>query len=198
MQKSERLFNVLLGLSVFVWAVVNFFDSSHPRPIIVQLSVTCLQIVVGFLFLIRSPIRTHGSIQTMSLAAPAVLIGGVAIGATAADWTWYAQACLLAGALFTVTSLLFLGKSFSVLPALRQIVSAGPYRIVRHPVYAGELLMVFGCVLVCPIVYGVPIFVLTVAFLAVRIFVEERLLRNDAEYGQYCERVQWRMIPWIW
>ena len=46
---------------------------------------------------------------------------------------------LVAGLLFAIASVAFLGRCFGVLPDVRGLVMRGPYRLVRHPLYLGEL-----------------------------------------------------------
>jgi protein-S-isoprenylcysteine O-methyltransferase Ste14 len=55
-----------------------------------------------------------------------------------------ADALLLAGTAWSVWSLRFLGRNLSVLAQARDIVDRGPYRWVRHPLYAGEIVSALG------------------------------------------------------
>ncbi|MHB2018959.1 MAG: methyltransferase family protein [Candidatus Xenobia bacterium] len=53
-------------------------------------------------------------------------------------------ALVLAGEAITIVSVATLGRSFGIRPAVRQVVSRGIYRYVRHPVYTGEILTTLG------------------------------------------------------
>lgn len=79
------------------------------------------------------------------------------------------------------------------------VISTGPYRYVRHPMYAAACLFFPGTALLLGSWYGVlctPVFVGLFAFRAVR---EERLLREELEgYGAYMARVKYRFIPRVW
>jgi protein-S-isoprenylcysteine O-methyltransferase Ste14 len=55
-----------------------------------------------------------------------------------------ADALLLAGTAWSVWSLRFLGRNLSVLAQARDIVDRGPYRWIRHPLYAGEIVSSLG------------------------------------------------------
>ena len=81
----------------------------------------------------------------------------------------------------------------------QKVVSTGPYRFIRHPMYAGGLFYFFGL----PFMFGswlglaaAPIFVTALMF---RIPIEERMLRKDLDgYDEYAARVRYRLVPGIW
>jgi len=51
---------------------------------------------------------------------------------------------MLTGFAWSVWALRTLGRSFSVIPQARAVVSSGPYRVVRHPLYLGEIVSMMG------------------------------------------------------
>jgi protein-S-isoprenylcysteine O-methyltransferase Ste14 len=53
---------------------------------------------------------------------------------------------LFAGLAFSLASVAFLGRCFGILPDVRGLVVRGPYRLVRHPLYLGELTAALGIV----------------------------------------------------
>jgi protein-S-isoprenylcysteine O-methyltransferase Ste14 len=78
-------------------------------------------------------------------------------------------------------------------------VSTGPYAFVRHPMYAGGLLMFLGMPLQLGSWLGVAALALMVPLLAIRIVMEERTLAAELEgYRDYAARVRYRMIPGLW
>jgi len=81
----------------------------------------------------------------------------------------------------------------------QQVISTGPYAIVRHPMYASGLLMLFGTPLALGSYWGlVPVAAMS-PFLIWRLFDEERLLRDQlAGYREYQQKVRHRLLPWIW
>jgi protein-S-isoprenylcysteine O-methyltransferase Ste14 len=80
-----------------------------------------------------------------------------------------------------------------------RVVSTGPYAYVRHPMYAGGLLMFVGMPLQLGSWLGLAGVALLGPLLAVRIFMEERTLAAELEgYRDYAERVRWRLIPRVW
>lgn len=79
------------------------------------------------------------------------------------------------------------------------VVTAGPYRIVRHPMYAGSILWLLGTPLLLGSWWGVVAVPLLVAGLAPRAVGEERMLRRELSgYDEYAKRVRFRLIPGIW
>lgn len=140
--------------------------------------------------------------SNMSLLAcvPALLIGGWALRVANQGelWPWYAKGLFVAGAALAILTFLTLGKSFSIMPALRKLVTTGPFRVVRHPAYLGELVMVLGCTLASTSTYAAVPLLVAVPFVALRIMQEERLLRSEARYRRYQEVVPWRLVPRVW
>jgi protein-S-isoprenylcysteine O-methyltransferase Ste14 len=81
----------------------------------------------------------------------------------------------------------------------QRVISTGPYRIVRHPMYAGGLLYIIGMPLLLGSWLGLLVLPLIVGALSVRIFIEEAALRQGLPgYGDYAARVRYRLIPGVW
>jgi len=79
------------------------------------------------------------------------------------------------------------------------VVTTGPYRHVRHPMYAGAILYFLGTPLLLGSWYGLAIAPLMIVLLAFRIPIEERALREKLDgYEDYARRVRYRLIPGIW
>jgi len=81
----------------------------------------------------------------------------------------------------------------------QQLVSTGPYAIVRHPMYASALLYVMGTPLALGSYWGLLVLAEFLPFLIWRLFDEEQLLAEQLPgYPQYQERVRHRLIPFVW
>jgi protein-S-isoprenylcysteine O-methyltransferase Ste14 len=81
----------------------------------------------------------------------------------------------------------------------QRVVSTGPYAWVRHPMYAGALVMLAGIPIALGSWWGLLIIVAIVPALIWRLLDEERFLaRNLPGYLQYQSRVRHRLIPLIW
>jgi protein-S-isoprenylcysteine O-methyltransferase Ste14 len=79
------------------------------------------------------------------------------------------------------------------------VVSTGPYRYVRHPMYAAYIPFIIGTALLLGSWYGVLAAPIFVGLLAIRALKEERLLRKELEgYDIYMAQVKYRFIPYVW
>ncbi len=80
----------------------------------------------------------------------------------------------------------------------QHVVDTGPYSVVRHPMYAGALLLFIGTPLALGSWWGLAAFGATFPALLWRLFDEEALLsRSLPGYTAYCSRVRWRMVPGV-
>ncbi len=143
--------------------------------------------VAAFVFVLRRPIlsSTRGVLWHVTPPLGIVADATTAIGLLVTLWARWA-----------------LGANWSssvVLKERHELIEGGPYRVVRHPIYSGVLLMVFGTMLVWGRLVGVIAFAVIVAGLSVKAFLEERLLmRHFPEaYAQYRQRVRAAVVPFV-
>ena len=81
----------------------------------------------------------------------------------------------------------------------QSVVSTGPYRYVRHPMYASMLLFFPGSALLLGSWWGLLLCVVLLGLLVWRISLEERMLENGlAGYDEYARKVRYRLIPRVW
>jgi protein-S-isoprenylcysteine O-methyltransferase Ste14 len=81
----------------------------------------------------------------------------------------------------------------------QQVISTGPYALVRHPMYAAALLMLFGIPLALGSWWGVLIMVAIVPAVIWRLLDEERFLAgNLSGYVEYQGRVHYHLLPLLW
>lgn len=79
------------------------------------------------------------------------------------------------------------------------VISTGVYGFVRHPLYLGCLLMLFGAPLLLGSLYGLIIGLIGLMVLVGRIMGEEKMLVNELEgYEDYKKKVKYRLIPFVW
>ncbi len=79
------------------------------------------------------------------------------------------------------------------------IISTGPYALVRHPMYAGAIVMLVGIPLALGSWWGLFALVLILPVLIWRLLDEERFLRQNLPgYTEYQTKVKYRLLPFIW
>jgi protein-S-isoprenylcysteine O-methyltransferase Ste14 len=105
---------------------------------------------------------------------------------------------VLFGSAGAVYSLSWLGRSFSILPEARALVVRGPYRLVRHPLYACEIVMMLGITLQFKQPYALLLAGLLIALQITRMHYEERVLTAAfSSYGRYAQETA-RVIPGVY
>lgn len=81
----------------------------------------------------------------------------------------------------------------------QQVVTTGLYGIVRHPMYTSTIFMFLAMPLVLGSCWAVLPMILYIPVIIIRIKDEERLLIADlAGYQEYCKKVRWRLLPYVW
>jgi len=103
----------------------------------------------------------------------------------------------LIGIVAMLGALSSLGRSFGIVPANRQVQSAGAYQIVRHPLYSSEMIFYFGFFLGNFSLFN---FIAVVAIMLGQIWravSEEKLLSKDEKYLEYMRAVPYRFVPAI-
>ena len=96
---------------------------------------------------------------------------------------------------------MFKKANTTVKPHLKptSIQVSGPFRMSRHPMYLGVILLFLGIPLMLGSVWtSVPVTLMTL-LLMVRTILEERLLRQDLPgYQDYMRKTRYRLVPGIW
>jgi protein-S-isoprenylcysteine O-methyltransferase Ste14 len=113
-------------------------------------------------------------------------------------WLIMGDVLLFGGLVFALVSVAALGRCFGVLPDVRGLVTRGPYRFVRHPLYLGELTASLGMVVgASERLLPAAALVLSIVFQLIRTHFEERTLRAEfPEYETYAARTK-RLIPGV-
>ena len=79
------------------------------------------------------------------------------------------------------------------------VITSGPYRFVRHPMYAGMIFYLFFTPLLLGSWWGLLWGLVLLGLFAIRIQIEEGTLRRELlGYNEYAERVRYRLIPGVW
>jgi protein-S-isoprenylcysteine O-methyltransferase Ste14 len=104
---------------------------------------------------------------------------------------------MLTGLYIQISAKLILGRSFGILAANRGIKVDGPYRVIRHPIYAGYTVTHIGFLLAFPSLWNAVLYSTELAIQITRLLREEFLLKQDQTYRDYASRVRYRLIPMI-
>jgi protein-S-isoprenylcysteine O-methyltransferase Ste14 len=81
----------------------------------------------------------------------------------------------------------------------QKVVSTGPYGLVRHPMYAGGLVMLLGMPVALGSWWGLLVVVAIMPALIWRLLAEEKFLaRNLPGYVEYQDKVRYRLVPLVW
>jgi protein-S-isoprenylcysteine O-methyltransferase Ste14 len=80
----------------------------------------------------------------------------------------------------------------------QRVISTGPYRLVRHPMYSAIVLLSLATPLALRSYVAVPLFVMLIPLLVLRLLNEEQLLRQNLPgYAEYCLRTRSRLVPFV-
>ena len=123
------------------------------------------------------------------LAIPASGAPLVPIGVSAA--------LMIAGFLLQLAAKLTLNRSFGVVAANRGVKIGGPYRLIRHPMYAGYMLTHAAFVLGGPNLWNIVVYSAAFCLFVARIIVEERVLQADPAYQALSQKVRYRLVPFV-
>ena len=106
-------------------------------------------------------------------------------------------ALVLAGNIGQAAAKLSLRRSFGIAPANRGVKVDGAYRFVRHPMYAGYLLVHIGILVLMPSAMNLMVYAVGWGAQIRRLLAEEALLGQDPAYAAYMQRVRWHLLPGI-
>jgi protein-S-isoprenylcysteine O-methyltransferase Ste14 len=190
---AERAFLLALGISAFVrlW-------SSIPGQPEVALILISEGLAVVFILLRKPALQADLSpwaalVAFLGTAAPLLVAapGHGVLPAAAGFW----MMCL--GLVFNISAKLALNRSFGLAAANRGVKRAGPYRFVRHPMYAGYALTQLTFLLQNPSAWNIAVYALAWTVQILRIRAEERVLLEDPAYRAYAGEVRFRLVPGV-
>lgn len=193
-------FGALLALQIQAdWAAL-----ADPRP---DLDTALALVASGYILLLMAtywrkppPLAERRDLVTLLTTLVAIDAFGVIARQPVTQPTagGAAGALILLGTLLAIWSALNLRQAFSVLPQARTLVSAGPYAYLRHPMYAGGLLITLGELWLRWSPLTVLVCVVAVAAQIARMHIEERLLSEHVPgYCTYRARTS-ALIPGIY
>lgn len=148
-------------------------------------------------------------ITVVKLSGLMFLIGFTAAGlGVRFDWYLLPKEAVIAAAIVFLAAYLmyaevlrenaFLSRTIEV-QENQTVVDTGLYAIVRHPMYSATVLLFLSIPMVLGSVYSFLIFLAYPLIIVKRIKGEEEFLEKElAGYGEYKQRVKYRLIPFVW
>jgi len=113
-------------------------------------------------------------------------------------WPTVGLVLITFAACLSLVSLLAMGRRFGVRPALRSLVTKGPYKFIRHPMYLSYILADIGYNLQEWNLVTVLLVLLGWMSLVYRVYAEERILSGDPEWPAFVASVRYRLLPGLW
>ncbi len=183
----------------FIWNVLRNWIAEPERFTLLMLLITESISLLIVLFARKATLR---DLAPLSIAATTYASSFFVLLGYSGTSRYIPESAGLAfqivGLVVQLTSKLALGRCFGFLPAVRGIVTRGPYRMVRHPIYLGYLIAHVGFLaanfsirnlLVLALLYGAQVW---------RMHREELALSTDEAYVNYTKRVRWRLLPGLY
>lgn len=199
---------VLTKARAIFWTL-SAWNTGHFSPMKVLIVVSDISLLsVSSLFVIcvlsRPPAvaRTQGLFpRVAALAGSYLSIAMLLFLKPTVSSTWVMALSLLlicAGSAFAAYSVFYLGRSVSVMAEARRLVTGGPYRFVRHPLYLGEEVAVIGVCLQYISVSAAFLLLVQICFQFYRMSREEEILsKTFTEYAEHIRRT-WRILPGLY
>jgi protein-S-isoprenylcysteine O-methyltransferase Ste14 len=142
-------------------------------------------------------VSTHPLDWALSLIAVNAPLLAVPAAASTFIPLQIATALMFAGMIVQISAKAALWRSYGLIPANRGVKTRGPYRFVRHPMYAGYTLTHIGFLLGFPSLQNFLLYFTTFLIEVARLLREELILNQDAIYRGYATRVRYRLIPGV-
>ena len=152
-------------------------------------------------FLARRPPRASSRQLRAWLLAAGGTFGGLLLRPEGLHPHWGVVAGLvlqLVGLVLALAALAALGRSFGFVAADRGLVTRGPYRVVRHPVYASYIVIQSGYLLQAQSPRNLLVLLFATGCNVGRCLAEEQILAGTPAFQQYRERVRWRLVRGVW
>lgn len=201
----------LLYFGTGIWMQIRAISwelTAAEPPTLSSLAARLAALAVLVLFAMLTLMRSRPVARSKGLLPRLTAVVGVAAGFGFAflerpdpvAWLDAVSALVIAvSGVLTCYVVLWLGRSFSTMPEARKLVTSGPYRFVRHPLYVAEELAVLGLFLQYRTLPALMLIVAQIALQLSRMRYEERVLTAafPDEYEAY-SRTTARLVPGVY
>jgi protein-S-isoprenylcysteine O-methyltransferase Ste14 len=153
-----------------------------------------------FLILTRrsaTTVSTHPVDWALSIIAVNAPLLAVPAAASTFIPSLIVTALMFAGMITQISAKAALWRSYGLIPANRGVKTRGPYRFLRHPMYAGYTLTHIGFLLGFPSLQNFLLYFTTFLIEIARLMREELVLSKDPLYREYAARVRYRLLPGV-
>lgn len=188
----------LVVLALYGWFLSHIVPSvaDHPYNALILASET----LTALLVLIRRPGPMAKSLYAWAIAivgtcAPLLIMpaeSGIGFPVT------IAATLMTTGLFVSLAAKAFLRRSFGIVAASRGVRRGGPYRLVRHPMYAGYIVTQIGFLALNPSLWNVAVYALAWTTIVMRIAEEEKILSQDPAYRDFKADVRYRLFPGLY
>ncbi len=187
---------ILLGLVWMVFAYVHLQRFLQTREL--QLIIMCVAETITVAFFIFR--KTPETVSIVPLDWIIAITGTLApLFFRPSDWGVLPEAkyAMMIGMIIQILSIISLNRSFALVAAKREIKTSKMYRWVRHPIYAGYVLIFTGYLLTNTTPFNLSLYAVSITCMLLRIMREEKHLAADSLYRDYMLKVRFRLIPYI-
>ncbi len=213
----ERAINLILGTLYLYWAgsaavgLVHYLRGLPDDPpllvlacsIAARAAVTCFLLLFAALVLTRVPAvrRTSGVPPRFHAVAgaflPIVIVASpITLDTTATNLL--SAALIMIGNGLAIYALRYLGRSTSIMPEARLLVTRGPYALIRHPLYFAEEVAIIGILIQHLSALTIAIAALHLGFQILRMRYEEGVLRETFPDYDSLMMAKARLVPGIY
>ncbi len=192
----ERAIAVALFSFFFVRFLDHFRETGNPGDLL----ILALELMVVLFILIRRPaVEVSLRPRDWLLALIATCLPWCVVPASVGTIGPQILGCslLIVGLTTQGIAKIVLNRNFGLVAARRELVMAGPYRLVRHPIYASYFIGHSGFLLLNPTLWNLGVYTACTSVQIVRLMAEERLLSHDPAYRAYQNKVRYRLIPGV-
>jgi protein-S-isoprenylcysteine O-methyltransferase Ste14 len=165
---------------------------------------------VALIYIIRKPsalgrrapitfvVSMYASFILLALRPVADLVHATVVFNSSPAAIILSNALLITGFALAAYSLAYLRFNFSILPEARAVVTDGPYRLVRHPIYLGEIIAGLGAVIVLFSWFSAAVLASFILAQLYRTHLEEEVLAQAIPgYHAYRLQTPYRLIPGV-